>query len=327
MKSLMTVDEAARLIRGGQRLFVSGEEALLASLPHGEWVGGTIAYFMSEEGGICSRDRVQVARLPDYVCGATIKSYTPGDLPTIPADYSRNGFSYIVIPGLSQAHQTFARDCSSWPGVFDRPLVGWIAGTCLENLRKGAPKVINGQTGDICDSDAVVMHVELPAGKCANVNIVNLFRQGNGDTITFPHAGFEVTDCRVNGQKQLFSHYLDSKKINIQLPLVADYRGAMVNVSLQSVDAQKGKVALYAPVFPGIEYKVALPVGDYETEFEKEFEKRNVKPVFTCNCILNYLYAKLEGKKTGHIVGPMTFGEIAYMLLNQTLVYLMFEDC
>jgi hypothetical protein len=41
---------------------------------------------------------------------------------------------------------------------------------------------------------------------------------------------------------------------------------------------------------------------------------------------LNYLYANLEGKKTGHIVGPMTFGEIAYMLLNQTLVYLTFEN-
>ena len=49
-------------------------------------------------------------------------------------------------------------------------------------------------------------------------------------------------------------------------------------------------------------------------------------PVFTCNCILNYLYANLEGKKTGSIVGPITFGEIAYMLLNQTMVYLTFED-
>ena len=31
---------------------------------------------------------------------------------------------------------------------------------------------------------------------------------------------------------------------------------------------------------------------------------------------------KLEGKKTGAFTGPITFGEIAYQLLNQTLVYL-----
>jgi hypothetical protein len=34
----------------------------------------------------------------------------------------------------------------------------------------------------------------------------------------------------------------------------------------------------------------------------------------------------LEGKETGHIVGPTTFREIAYMLLHQTLVYLTFGN-
>lgn len=43
---------------------------------------------------------------------------------------------------------------------------------------------------------------------------------------------------------------------------------------------------------------------------------------FACNCILNYLYSELEGKKVPTMLGPMTFGEIAYQLLNQTLVYL-----
>ena len=42
--------------------------------------------------------------------------------------------------------------------------------------------------------------------------------------------------------------------------------------------------------------------------------------------MLNYLYAELEGKKTGSIVGPITFGEIAYVLLNQTLVHLLIEQ-
>ena len=50
------------------------------------------------------------------------------------------------------------------------------------------------------------------------------------------------------------------------------------------------------------------------------------EPVFACNCILNYLYGKLEGKKTGHLTGPFTFGEIAHQLLNQTLVRLCVYD-
>lgn len=49
-------------------------------------------------------------------------------------------------------------------------------------------------------------------------------------------------------------------------------------------------------------------------------------PEFSCNCILNFLYSELEGKRTGELIGPVTFGEVAYQLLNQTLVYLQIED-
>jgi hypothetical protein len=48
--------------------------------------------------------------------------------------------------------------------------------------------------------------------------------------------------------------------------------------------------------------------------------------VFSCNCILNYLYAELEGKRTGAITGPITYGEIANLLLSQTLVRLLVND-
>ncbi|RME83260.1 MAG: hypothetical protein D6785_06920, partial [Planctomycetota bacterium] len=67
-------------------------------------------------------------------------------------------------------------------------------------------------------------------------------------------------------------------------------------------------------------------VDDYEMEFAKRLSQLQIEPLFSCNCILNYLYGKLEGKKTGNITGPMTFGEIAYVLLNQTLVYVTYEE-
>jgi hypothetical protein len=42
--------------------------------------------------------------------------------------------------------------------------------------------------------------------------------------------------------------------------------------------------------------------------------------------VLNYLYASLHGVKTPGALGPFTFGEIAWMLLNQTVVYVTLEQ-
>lgn len=326
MRSMMTVKEAASLIQDGKRLFVSGEESLLGQLPRGAWVGGTIPYFMTEDGGMCSREKLQATVLPEFIRDATARFYGPAELSHIPADYKPNGFSYVIIPAQTDTHQTFAKDCSTWPGVFNRPLFGWISGVHLDHLGTVKPKVVNGETGKSSDSEAIVMHLDLPASKYARLSTINLFHQGRGDTITFSTSGFEVSSCLINGQEQNLAHYLTAKRADTHLPLVADYMGAMVNVSFQRVDAASGKVALYAPVFRGVEYKIAAAVDDYEREFSRQIAQQHVDAVFSCNCILNYLYAKLEGKKTGDIVGPVTFGEIAYMLLNQTLVYLTFEN-
>ncbi|WP_066686427.1 hypothetical protein [Caulobacter sp. CCH9-E1] len=96
----------------------------------------------------------------------------------------------------------------------------------------------------------------------------------------------------------------------------------MINVSIQSVDVEAGCVKLYAPGFTGVTYRFAEPIADYVSEFAGQVgEKAEQSTVFFCNCILNYAYANLEGKRTGDFVGPVTFGEIAYML-SQTLAYL-----
>jgi hypothetical protein len=325
MNKMMTLPEASSFIRTGAVAFVAGDESLLAALPKGNWIGGTIPYFMTDDGGRFTRDQVFVTAMPDFVTEPTVKFYHEDELAGIPDGYKPNGFSYIVIPALTCVHQTFAHDCSTWPGVFNRPLLGWIAGTDVKDIGAVSPKVFNGQTGESSASKAAVMHMDLPKNRFAQVDILNVFKQGSGDTITFPASGFEAGECFINGEKQNLAAYIAKHKIDTHLPLVADYMGAMINVSFQSVDAAAGTVKFYAPVFPGVEYKIAAPVSNYEAEFQAEMKKKDIHPVFSCNCILNYLYANLEGKKTGHIVGPITFGEIAYMLLNQTLVYLTFE--
>lgn len=77
-------------------------------------------------------------------------------------------------------------------------------------------------------------------------------------------------------------------------------------------------------MFRGVEYRHAFPVDDYVREFTMRMPDE-AGIFFSCNCILNYLYSELEGKKTGAITGPVTFGEVAYQLLNQTLVYITIE--
>lgn len=324
--SMMTAEGVNLLISKGMKLLVAGEERLLKQLKKGNWIGGTIPYFMSERGGVQTRDELQVTVLPPEAQDMKILVYEEAGIHRIPEDYRSNGFSFIIIPAFSGVHHRFAKEGITWKGILDRPLVGWVSGVHLDDLGRVTPKVFNGQTGEVSDSGAVVMHLDLPREIYAKVNIINLFEQGHGDHISFPQTGFEVDDCLINGKPQKFADYLLDQKIDLKLPLVADYFGAKINVSVRSVDANKKTVHLYAPVFGRVEYRLAKPLQSYESQFRARLDEQKIDPLFTCNCILNYLYAELEGKKTAHMQGPITFGEIAYMLLNQTLVYLTLEN-
>lgn len=326
MKTLMNVKEASDLIQSGNSLMIAGDENLLKQLPQGNWIGGSIPYFMSEKGGVTTSDKLQVVELPAIVRDAKIKFYGENELSTIPKDYHSNGVSFILIPGMSAVHQKYAEESMTYDGIFDRPLVGWITGVHLDDIGKVTPKVMNGMTGEFSENKAVVMHLNLPERKFGHLNIINIFKQGTGDTLTFPKTGFQADTCFVNGKETNFAEYLAKNNIDTKLPLVANYNGAMINVSFQSVDNENKKVKFYAPVFVGVEYKMPVPIEDYEEEFDAEIRKHNISPVFTCICILNFNYANLEGKKAGEVVGPITFGEIAYILLNQTMVYLTIEE-
>jgi hypothetical protein len=68
-------------------------------------------------------------------------------------------------------------------------------------------------------------------------------------------------------------------------------------------------------------------VKDFVAEFTAQLPKDlSHRIAFSCNCILNFLHSNLEGKKTGDIACPITFGELAYQLLNQTFVYVTVTD-
>lgn len=325
MNTLVSIEEAAALIKQGKPLTIAAPEALLKKLPRGAWVGGTIPYFMGPDGGVVTHEKVFVNALPAEALEGETKSYDVKGLPRFPADAADKGCTFLIVPGFSEVHLAFGRDAQGYDGIFDRPVVGWISGFDLKDAGKVKPGVIDGATGEYFEDRAVALHVKLAPGVVAKADIINIFEQGSGPELQFPEGGFSVKDVLVDGKRQNFAAWLGAQKIDTRLPLVADYSGAMINVSFQGVDAAAGTVALYAPVFPEMKYRLAKPLGDYAQAFQGRIAAQKTTPIFTCNCILNFLYGELEGKKTGALQGAITFGEIAFMLLNQTLVQLTFE--
>ncbi|PKO45951.1 MAG: hypothetical protein CVU31_10955 [Betaproteobacteria bacterium HGW-Betaproteobacteria-4] len=321
-QELISVSRAAELIEAGKYLSIAGDEAALRQLPQGHWIGGTIPYFMAAEGGTVSRDQVFVSEIGGYAAPPQLRFYDAGTLPQICRNAPDNGYSLLIIPAFSACHAGFAQNAPNFEEMYMKPLIGWIAGVHLDDLGKVTPKVVLGSTGEFSETDAVVMDVPLPPEKFAQIDIVNLFRPGSGAGIRFLNNGFSAGDCLIDGQAANLADYLAAKQIDSRLPLVADYSGALINVSIRHIDHAARSVEFYAPVFPGLEYRVAAPVADYVTAFHNALPGGGTDIAFSCNCILNFLHSQLEGKRTGEVTGPMTFGEIGYQLLNQTLVYL-----
>lgn len=328
MKKVMyDIADVKQMINSGKRLLLAGDEKLLSQLPKGNWIGGTIPYFMAENGGMVSQDLILVNELPEFIEEISLKSYDIATIKNVYKDGYDNGFSIIIIPSGSETHLSFAINAPDYKEFATKPLIGWISGTLLEDIGKVSPKTFFGDGKAPSDKNAVVLHAKLPANKYAEIEIVNIFEQGSGDSIEFIESGYHVQDAIINGVKQNFSEYLNKKQLDIKLPLVADYNSTMINISFQSIDNEAKVVNLYAPVFKGVVYKQAAPFQDYVEQFTKVVQDiSGANLVFSCNCILNYLYSELEGKKTGNITGPVTFGEIAYQLLNQTVVNLEVKD-
>jgi hypothetical protein len=319
---LTTVTQLAPLIASGQPLLVAGDEDQLRKLPRGNWIGGTIPYFMTDRGGVTTRELLFVQRVPEIARGARVCTYDAASIDQIALDSPEPGYTLVVIPAFSAIHESYALHAPEYPQLFMRVIGGFVAGVHLDDLPRRAPTVFAGPTGASSTSQVVAMHVALPESHAASLGIVNIFEQGDGDEISFPRSGFAATDCLIDGRTVNFHDYLVERAVDIRAPLVADFFGTKVNVSFQALDAAARTVKLYAPVFENVTYRLARPLTDYAGRFAAAIPPGLTTPAFSCNCVLNYLYGELEGRRTGSVVGPMTFGEIGYQLLNQTLVYI-----
>ncbi|MEO0032903.1 MAG: hypothetical protein RIS94_2661 [Pseudomonadota bacterium] len=321
INALLPLETVAELIQSGAPLALAGTPAALSALPPGRWIGGTTAYFMTDEGGVVvGDDRVFVTDL-SALGTVEVTSVAAGDLARISTDAPDHGFALTIIPAESECHSRFALEAPFFPDTFLKPTVGWIAGY---DLAKGGPALVfDGREAKAHENRAVVAFVSFEGDALARPEIVNPFRAGNGAVLHFAEPGFLHRTCIVDGEVTDFAMYLRANGLDQgKLPLVGDHGGAPINVSVQRID-DEGMVHLYAPVFAGIDYRFAAPVDDYAAALTTGIDAQTTDGAcWSCNCILNFMFGELEGKSIGGIAGPVTFGEIAYQLVNQTLVTL-----
>lgn len=313
---LLSPAETSELIRQGRALIISGTAELLSQLPSGNWIGGTTPYAMTRQGAGQFPDRLFVQSLGLAV--ARIRAYDREELPGFLYDAPEHGLSVLILPSASDILEVYAQQAPDYPEMYLKPVVGWVAGVPLEQLGRAPALTFDGSTGRQFSDQAVVLHHALEPGRQVDIDIINPFEPGEGPAVRFEQTGFQVESCLVDGQPANFARFIEQQGIDPRWPLVADYCGAMINVSIQKVEADR--VQFYAPVFAGVEYRFARPIEHFRERFLAELSEQREEPLFGCNCILNYLHAGLEGSCTAALTGPIAFGEIAWQLLNQTVV-------
>ncbi len=327
---LMELGQAAELIEQGHTLVISGEEALLAQLPNGKWIGGTIPYFyFKDQPGRMDKSHVFVTDFSDLAEDLKIATYSVETLKNITSNGFDNGFHFLILPALRDIHLSFALNAPNYEKLFENPLIGLIAGVDLDEFTDGRlSKTFDGSTGEAHTDLGVALHVKLPESQAARLEIINVFEGSDAFTLEVEEDGFVFEECIINGKKQNLLDFIQTNNIDISYPLVSDYGGANVNISFQRLDEENKQVVFYAPLFKDRTYRIAKSFDSYVDTFKAkaqvQLQKEN-RIDYNCNCILNYVYGGLDKASIG-FSGATTFGEIAYQMLNQTFTYLTIDE-
>ncbi|HAS45126.1 MAG TPA: hypothetical protein DCS93_31880 [Microscillaceae bacterium] len=327
---LLDLDTTIGLIKSGKTLVVSGDEQVLSKLPAGNWIGGTIPYFYLKEGpGRLDKEHIFVTDFTDALVDAKVATYNVNNLQKVGENGFDNGFHFLILPALRDIHLSFALNAPDYSNIYTNPLLGFIAGADLDEFTTGSlSKVYNGQTAQAFTDEAVVLHAKLPARQVARLEIVNVFEPSNEISLEVFQDGFTVQDCLIDGQRRNLYEFVKENALDVSYPLVSNYGGASVNVSFQRLDDENQQVIFYAPLFAGRKYTLSKKTDDYVKAFADKAiqalaEEQHI--IYNCNCILNYLYGKLDQHSIGYS-GAATFGEIGYQLLNQTFTYLAIDE-
>ena len=318
-KLLYSIDEVSQFISQGKKMVLGADENILNQLPQGDWIAGTTPYFVDCNGGQENHQLIAVYDFTDIAEDAKFISYDINSIEQIYNDGFDNGFIILILPCYSDILGKYAVNAPSFEGFATKPLVGWVAGHAYDaSLPRTKTYFKSGASASI--DKGVAIHVKLPANKYAEVEMINPFTPGDGDKIEILKDGFLIDEVLVNGQKCNFAQYLKDR--SFAYPMVADFGDVYMNTSVKLAEES---VLVAGPVFKGQEYTFAKQI-DIPKVLQEISVKAQDSPVFSCFCVANYLYGQFEGKTFGNFDMVVTFGEIAYQLVNQTVVYLNVKD-
>ena len=325
-RKLYTKSEVIKFISQGKKMVLSASENMLDQLPTGDWIGGTSPYFMDKKAGIFTAEKIFVDDFTDIASSFKIETYNKNNIKNIAVDSFKNGFTVLIIPGDSDTLFEFGINSLNYNKIFNNPIVGFIAGFDLSKLGKESPKVYNGQNKEKITNNGIAIHIELPDNKIARVEILNLDTiDRTSPKIEFPKTSFTQSECTINGKKSNITDYLSEIKYKEGLPIIADYNGALINRDIKVIDKEKKEVAFFSPVFHDEIYYLANIIDNYHKLFGEKLKTQGLNIPYSCICVSYYSLGNLEHKKI-EAEGVFAFGEIAFQLLNQTLVFLEIDD-
>ncbi|MDY6821071.1 MAG: hypothetical protein SVN78_05570 [Deferribacterota bacterium] len=318
---LYNLEETIKLLEQKKILVLSGAKELLEKLPSGNCIAGSSYYFINDGKGIKTDDKIYVDDLTDVAKNFKINVYNKDTLKNIYKDAFGHGFSYILVPYEGAAHNELALNLPFYEDFATKPLYGFVTGVKWESLGVDKAIVLDGLQKHVSHDDAVVLHIELPEDRYAEIDIVDPFEPDPSVECKFEEIGYVIKDAYINDKLMNFASYLKDNKKDLRFPLICSDFGAKVNVSFAQIKSDS--VIMISPVFKGATYNFAKPVSDYRSLFKGI----KYKPALSCNCVLNYQHMGLEDSTIdNHVDGPTTFGEIAYRLLNQTIVNLYVKE-
>lgn len=155
----------------------------------------------------------------------------------------------------------------------------------------------------------LVVHAALPLGVAAQVNCYNAFEPDpESPEITFAKKEFIIDVAQIDGQDRAFGTWLAEMGADLSLPLVANFAGTAVNTVIHQVQGD-GSVLLGAPSLPGLTYRLGRRAAKILPEAMGIGGAR--------------LYMSDELPSDPRVLPvPATFGQIAYILMTQTITQL-----
>jgi hypothetical protein len=175
---LYSIAETKAFINKGYLLTLAADERVLSQLPKGNWIGGTIPYFMDINKSLFSQDKIFVNKLSDSIINYKIIEYDEKSIYNIVNDSYDNGYTLLILPPFQRVQKVYALESLKFKGIYNNPIIGWIAGKDVNSNE--IPKIFNGFNNQSFDNKAIAMHLELSENKKAIISICFYLKKCRG---------------------------------------------------------------------------------------------------------------------------------------------------